>query len=109
MEAFSGPRFAIWKKVDKLILATINRFLRYINENLSEWFVQFLKDELKITDTIELETIHRMGRYDNREGSRARDIIMVFKKYQDKIKVMSNRKELGKNRIDHRRTKTIPK
>ena len=45
-------------------------------ENLSEWFVQFLKDKLKITDTIELETIHRMGRYDNREGSRARDIIM---------------------------------
>ena len=70
-------------------------------ENLSEWFVQFVKDKLKITDTIELETIHRMGRYDNREGSRARDIIMVFKKYQDKIKVMSNRKELGKRKDEH--------
>jgi len=26
-------------------------------ENLSEWFVQFLKDKLKITDTIELEWV----------------------------------------------------
>jgi hypothetical protein len=67
-------------------------------ENLYEWFCEFVKDKLNITDTLELEVIHRLGRLDTREGSRPRDIIMRFKQYQDKIKVMSKRKALGKKK-----------
>ena len=63
-------------------------------EQLEEKIKNIIKEKLEIEDDIEIERIHRTGRYNRTKRDKPRTIIFKLLRYKDKTKILRNGRKL---------------